>query len=290
MFVQQNRLSDMKRYFQRELSAKYSSSELKLIIKALSFKRLKISDSDFILSDNVYLSESDLLFFHAALKRLRLGEPFQYVMGQVLFAGIDLKVSPGVLIPRPETEELVAWVLEDFKGDKDLSVVDLCSGSGCIGLAIEKKLHPKHLTLVEFSDSAIEVLRENCKQLNSQAEITKADVLLPFWWKDVDMTQMDVLCSNPPYVLRSDAADMNVNVLDFEPHMALFVDDSDPLVFYKAIASFAMNKLKENGFLYVEIHEDMGAEVESLFHSMGFVNTSLRKDFQGKDRILRAKR
>lgn len=290
MFVQQNRLSDIKDYFQKELRDQYSSSELKLILKSLAFKRLKVNDSDYILSDSVSLSESDLLYFHSSLKRLRQGEPFQYVLGEVQFCGLDLKVDSRVLIPRPETEELVNWVLEDKRGEANLNVLDLCSGSGCIGLALEKHLLPNQLILVEYSDPAIDLLRENSNLLQSTSEILKADVLRSAWWKDFNLTSFDVICSNPPYVLRSDATVMSANVLDHEPHMALFVDDSDPLIFYQALAAFAQFGLKKDGAIYVELHEDLGREVEALFQSMGFVNTSLRKDFQGKDRMLRATR
>lgn len=288
MFVKGNTLSDIKNYFQQRLGNQYSEREIKQILKESAIKRLNINDSDFILSDSVKLSESDLLFFRSVVKRLQDNEPLQYVIGETTFYGLRLKTDSRALIPRPETEELVDWICNDFKGRKELKFLDLCSGTGCIALSLKKEFNDARVTAVEWSDDAIALLKENVNFTNLNIEVIKEDVisdqLVPHFQKGV----FDVIVSNPPYIPTSEMGLMQANVLDFEPEMALFVEDEDPLMFYSWIANHSRVLLKKGGRLYFEVNEGHGYPVEELLLSKGFVNIEVRKDLEGKDRMVRA--
>lgn len=285
MFVQGNRLNDIRRYFKKELSEKYSDSELKLILKTLYNKRFNGSDADYILAMGMRLSESDLLFFHNALKRLRADEPFQYVIGETEFYGLILKSDKRALIPRPETEELVDWILTSEHA-KD-SIIDLCSGSGCIALALKSNLPESDVVAVEYSSSAIELIRENCELTGLELQLVEADILEGNNYRYLE-TKVDVIVSNPPYIPVLDKKLMERNVLDFEPEMALFVDDEDPLIFYRSIIEESPTLLRPGGWIYFEIHENLADGVRELFADHPFVNIELRKDLQGRDRMMRA--
>ena len=285
MFVQGNRLNDIRKYFHKELSEKFSDSELKLILKTLYCKRFNASDVDFILAMGMRLSESDLLYFHSALKRLRVDEPFQYVVGETEFYGLILKTDKRALIPRPETEELVEWILTSEHPKN--AIVDLCSGSGCIALALKSNLRESEVVAVEYSSGALELIRENCALTGLELHLVEADVLEGNY-EQYATTRMDVIVSNPPYIPLRDKKLMERNVLDFEPEMALFVADEDPLIFYRSIIKNSPKLLRPEGWIYFEIHEDLAEGVHELFADHGFVNIELRKDLQNRNRMMRA--
>lgn len=288
MFVQANTLLEIRDYFERELKTLYSPSELKLIVRVLYCNRFKVSDSEYLLIQNERLSESDLLYFHQALKRLRNEEPFQYISGETEFYGLLLKCDQRALIPRPETEELVDWIVQSTPNVPGIRVADWCSGSGCIALGVKSVLPKTHVIAVELSSGALELIRENSALTNLTVEVEAGDVLSATWYQSTPQKSLDVLVSNPPYIPHSDKTRMAKNVLEFEPEMALFVEDEDPLLFYATIISEGKSLLKENGWMYFEIHEDLAREVVQIFERNGFVNIELRKDLQGKDRMVRA--
>lgn len=288
MFVQSNRLSDIKSLYHSRLSSVFSENEITLILKYLTIKRLNLSSIEYINSSINLLSESDLLYFNFALKRLLNNEPFQYVIGDVEFYGLELNCDARALIPRPETEELVDWILSGLDKNDKLEIADLCSGSGCIALALKSKLPNAEIIAAELSEDAIALIEENCLKTNLHVIPLKMDVLNDASYSSFEENSFDCWVSNPPYIPTKDKQMMSENVLDFEPHMALFVEDNDPLVFYSKMAENAKKYLKNIGFLFFEIHEDYSEEMKSMLELKGFVNIELRKDLQGKARIMRA--
>ncbi|MEP6748629.1 MAG: peptide chain release factor N(5)-glutamine methyltransferase [Bacteroidota bacterium] len=215
-------------------------------------------------------------------------KPLQYVLHESWFYGMCLYVDENVLIPRPETEELVDWLV---KGIANLtlvagkSILDIGTGSGCIPLAIKKTLPGAAVHSCDISEGALNVAKKNAADQKLGIHFHLLDIL-----SQTDRDQLplfDIIISNPPYIPHKDKTAMAANVLQYEPHLALFVEDSDPLIFYKAIADFAKNHLAENGSIYLEIHEDMANPLVDLYKQKGFPNIELKKDLQGRDRMVR---
>jgi release factor glutamine methyltransferase len=223
-------------------------------------------------------------------------KPVQYVLHEAWFAGMNLYVDGNVLIPRPETEELVDWVVEEIRNTKyeirtqpsDLKLLDIGTGSGCIPIAIKKKLPRASVYACDVSEGALAVARKNAATHKTAVEFVQLDFLDTSTW--ALLPAVDIIVSNPPYIPQQDAATMNKNVLDYEPHLALFVTNNDPLLFYKAIAGFALLKLLPGGIIYAEIHEDLGTATPALFLEKGFTEVEVRKDLQGKDRMIRVRK
>lgn len=290
MFVKGNQLKDLRNYFSENLAQLYSATELQLILKVIVCKRLNIKEQDFALHQDLRFSESDLLHFRSLLKRLQKNEPFQYVIGETEFYGLLLKTDKRALIPRPETEELVDWVVKDYKANSAIKILDICAGSGCIGLALKNALPTAEVHALEWSEEAIGLIQENCATCDLELQIHHLNVLDSAAFASFIQESFDVWVSNPPYIPVSDRERMEANVLDFEPEMALFVPDGDPLLFYRVLAAQAQHFLVGGGNLYFELHEDLGASLVQLMEESGFVNIELRKDLQGKNRLLRAQK
>ncbi len=284
MFVTGNKLSDVKGYFSSRLSEVFTLSEIHSIVKDVVINRLGISDSDYLLGTDLKFSESDLLHFREVVHRLLANEPYQHIVGEVHFYGLRLKSDKRALIPRPETEELVQWVLGSF--DQANNIMDLCAGSGCIALALKSQLMNCNIVAAELSDDALDLINENKELTGLDVNVLKLDVLKPLTYNFE--AKFDCWVSNPPYVLSSDKQQMSAHVLEHEPHMALFVEDDDPLIFYREIGKQAIRFLKPGGHLFFEIHEMLGESTMKLLDELGFVNIELRKDLQGKDRMVRA--
>ena len=288
MFVRGNTLHDVKSYFFDSLSENFSKSELNLMLKLIVCKRLKISESDYMISQGSLFSESDLLHVRDYVIRLKNNEPFQYIFGEVEFYGIQLKIDKRGLIPRPETEELVDWVVETFQKENEGKILDICSGSGCIALGVKSKLKDFEISAAEYSKEALRLMMENSEFTKLHIESLSFDALNPADYNSFGSASFDAWISNPPYIPEKDKNMMEDNVLNFEPQIALFVEDADPLIFYKRIAAEARRILKNDGFIFFEIHESFGKELISLLETAGFVNIELRKDLQGKERMVRA--
>ena len=288
MFVPDNSLSATQIYFSNQLQGLFSEREVKTMFEALIKQRLNWSSSDFLLHHEARLSESDLLFIRSAVKRLLLHEPFQYVIGNTEFYGLSITCAPGALIPRPETEELVDWILVELKG-KESKILDIGTGSGCIALALKKNTINSNVWGLDVSETALKIARENALALGLEVGFFSQDILSdhPI---DFDNQFFDVIVSNPPYIPLNEQVKMDQNVLQFEPHKALFVPDQDPLLFYRVIATKSLSFLKNQGVLFFEIHEGFAAEVKELLVELGFINIELRKDLQGKSRMIRAQR
>lgn len=214
--------------------------------------------------------------------------PVQYVVGEAWFMNMKLRVNESVLIPRPETEELVEWIIEDIKksGKQDCCLFDIGTGSGCIPIAIKKKLPHVSVSGIDVSADALQVAILNSIQQNVLVDFLQLDFLHEEEWNQSG--RYNIIVSNPPYIRQTEGGLMKDNVLKYEPHISLFVPDEDALVFYKSIAKFSTTHLQPGGNVYVEINEALGEQVVNLFKKNGFNNVDLKKDLQGKDRFVRA--
>jgi len=222
------------------------------------------------------------------LEELKTGKPVQYILGKTEFYGLPFYVNPSVLIPRPETEELVEWALESV-GSFKLSVgsiLDIGTGSGCIAISLKKNLPGVSVSAIDISAEALQTATSNARLNDVDIEFINADILN--LKSEIEIPKSEIIISNPPYVTLHDKTQMHANVTDFEPHTALFVPENDPLLFYKAIADFATTNLTENGLLFFEINESYGEETVDLLNNKGFKNIELRKDMSGRHRMVRA--
>ena len=248
---------------------------------------------DRIMYRDLPVSEIQTDILNNCVAQLLQHKPIQYVLHQAWFANMPLYVNEDVLIPRPETEELVDWVVRDIRAvqprraDK-FCILDVGTGSGCIPIAIKKQLPAHVVKAIDISEGALNVARQNAKA--QQVEVTFIPLNFLSSRERETLERFDVIVSNPPYIKRSEASQMAKHVLEHEPAIALFVPDEDALVFYKALADFAQQHLTPHGTLYMEINEALGKEVVDLLHAYGFGDVELRKDLQGKDRMVRGRR
>lgn len=288
MFVQQNTLEGIRSYFNRLLAEQFSENEIKLMLKSFVMKRMDLTNTEYFLANDLRFSESDLLYFRSVVKRLQTNEPFQYIIGNTAFYGVELLCDKRGLIPRPETEELVDWIVESTDRNASLKIIDICSGSGCIAFGLKSALNNAKVEAWELSEQALELIKENQEFTGIEVHPVKMDALS----KNYPSAEKnyDVIVSNPPYIPNADRSRMEANVLDYEPEMALFVEDEEPFIFYQRIAEEAIGLLKVNGWLYFEIHEDFEKEMHELLSVLGFVNIELRKDLQGRSRMIRGQR
>lgn len=279
-------LKDLKSAFENELHSLYDREEAFLLMQLALEKVLNLSYQDIkILAEETNIVPNDQERLLMMLNDLKLGIPIQHIIGEAHFYGSVFKVGSDVLIPRPETEELVDWIISDFSNRKSekLSILDVGTGSGCIPIILKKNLVNFNVTTLDISSKAIAIAKENAKNIGSELNFIEADIL------NYESTEMyDIMVSNPPYIRQLEKADMHKNVVDFEPHLALFVSDADPLIFYRKIADFAQLNLKENGVLFLEINEYLAKETIQLLLDKHFKNIELRKDMQGKDRMIKA--
>ena len=273
-------------YIQNELKGIYPLEEISEFIKIIADNILNWDYTKLVLNRNEILGSEDFRRIKEIVDRLKQHEPIQYIFGETVFAGLQLKVNPSVLIPRPETEELINWIVDenDFEQPK---ILDIGTGSGCIALALKEKIKQAKVKAVDISQKAIEVARQNATQNNLDIEFTKADILD---WKENIWEKLDIVISNPPYVRELEKKEMNKNVLDFEPDNALYVSNEDPLLYYRKIAEFSQKYLVKGGLLYFEINENLAAEMKVLVFENGFKEIEIRKDLNNKARMLRCKK
>lgn len=285
-------LKTLKKEFTENLQSVYDKGEISTYFSWLAEDILDLKTHDLLLNTEIDLDESQLLEFEKAKNRLKKEEPIQYILGYTEFFGIKLKVNPNVLIPRPETEELVQWILDDYHNTQlQLSVIDLGTGSGCISIALAQHLQQAKIKALDISAEALKLAAINLpasleqsgsKENKTQIEFIKADVL-----KLEELPEVNIIVSNPPYVKKNEQQQMKNNVLKNEPHLALFVKDDDPLIFYRKIAELA-SKAKRRPVVYLEINQYLANETLQLFKDAGFESIELRKDFRGNDRMLKA--
>ncbi len=271
--------------FEKTLLDSYDKREIDSLFFGV-LEMLGLSKMDFILNDQILTTDEQQKILTDSLERLLKEEPLQYITGQVFFDDLIFKIDHRALIPRPETEELVNWIAKRHTQAK--SILDCCTGSGCIALSLKNRLPEAKVFGCDLSSDALSLARENQKQLDLAVSFFKGDALGS--WKEMKGQTYDVIVSNPPYIPQSDDRLMHKNVLEHEPHMALFVEDEDPLLFYREIAKRALLHLKAGGYLYYEIHEDFPEEMMQLMEDLGYVDVLLKKDLQGKDRMLSAQK
>lgn len=289
MFVTNNTIAAARTYFYSYIAPAFSASESKAMFDAVVQKRLNWTKTELMLQSDGRLSESDLLYIRNVAHRLKENEPFQYIIGETFFYGLAINCDSRVLIPRPETEELVAWLLEDNSTEIS-SILDIGTGSGCIALACKNVLTRCQVTAVDCSRDALDLAQLNAEKLALDISFVEWDVLSNAEGLLDKGLKYDRIISNPPYIPFRESVSMEINVLNFEPELALFVPNDNPLLFYKRIMEISLLLLNENGYLYLEIHENFALEISSLLKEKGFINIELRKDLQGKARMIKAKK
>ena len=276
----------MKRIIQAikdELGRCYPTGETAALTRIISTEILDIPQSTFFLKDDVTLTPRQETLFYCTIERLKKHEPIQYIIGYCDFCGLTFKVTPDTLIPRPETSELVEWITEEQKGDK-VNILDIGTGSGCIAISLSCKLPGCNIAAWDISPGALAVAEENNRSNGTEVTFSQVDILV---YQPQD-EMFDIIASNPPYIKENEKKSMEANVLDWEPHTALFVPDNDPLLFYRAIAEKALAMLTSGGALYFEINRAHGAETVEILKSLGYIETELRKDLAGNDRMIKA--
>ena len=276
-------LENLRDLFINELSSLYPREEIQIFFYLLTEEFIGLKKFETALELRKEISETALKKYKEALIDLKKEVPIQYILGKTFFYGLDFKMNSTVLIPRPETEELVDWIVGSAN-KKPLKILDIGTGSGCIAIALAKNLSKSEVYAIDISKSALNTARENAELNGVNVNFLEADIL-----KTVNIEEhFDIIVSNPPYVLVSEKALMKKNVLEYEPHKALFVENNDPLLFYERITKFAVRNLKEGGLLFFEINESKGKETQQLLKNNGFRNVELKQDFLGKDRMIKA--
>jgi release factor glutamine methyltransferase len=277
-------IRSVKKMIKDSLSPHYQREEIKSFTNLIFEHLLGMSEIKTHLNQYNRISEAKLIEIGEILERLKKFEPIQYILGETAFYGLKFKVNHSVLIPRPETEELVDWILKDSPNQK-AKVLDVGTGSGCIPIALAKNRPDLNIEGWDLSEDALIIARQNAEMNDVNVAFSKVDILN--WRADSRDMLFDLIVSNPPYVTISEKNCMLKNVTDYEPHLALFVPDNDSLIFYIEIADFALRNLTKDGTLYFEINENMGNEVMNLLRSKSFSEVTLKKDINSRDRMVR---
>jgi len=280
------KIKQYRTHFIKELSPFYDAYEAENFFYLILEDKNKLRQIDLALNHELTFSELDFVVWDSLLAQLKKEVPIQYLLGKTNFYGLDFEVNENVLIPRPETEELVEWVInENSKTDqsKKIKILDIGTGSGCIAISLAKNIPNAEVYGIDVSKKAIETAKRNA--FNNKAEVT-------FMLQNILETEalkcnFDIIVSNPPYVRNLEKEEIKKNVLDYEPHLALFVEDNDALVFYRKIAILAQQNLSENGQLYFEINQYLGDETKDLLEKMNFKNIELRRDIYDNDRMMK---
>lgn len=268
------------------LKGYYPDSEALALAKMLLVEVFGFSTLELYGGKDKEFSEKHRSVLDEMIRRLQKNEPIQYMIGIESFFGLTFEVNPNVLIPRPETQELVSWIIEDYQSDESIRILDIGTGSGCIPVSLAKQLSKAEVESWDISEGALEVASRNCERNGVKVLLRQKDVL-----KSIPEGNLyDVIVSNPPYITNKEKAEMEANVLDWEPSLALFVPDGDPLLFYRKIAQLGCDMLKEGGSLYFEINRAYGEETILMLKELGYARIELKKDSWGNDRMIKAKR
>jgi release factor glutamine methyltransferase len=269
-----------------ELEGIYSQDEAVNIMRLVFQEKLGMSRVQLAMQKQFELDDKNKTIVFEIAEKLMEGQPVQQLIGNVHFLSTRLRVNKNVLIPRPETEELVQWIVQENKEKEEIMVLDIGTGSGCIAISLAQSLTEASVSALDISQPALELARINSIANNTSVDFMNMDILNEENWKRLKF--FDIIVSNPPYVSESEKNNMHVNVLKHEPHEALFVPDSNPLLFYSRISEMATRHLAKSGRLYFEINESYGSEVKKLLRQKGFKEIKLKKDISGKDRMVRA--
>lgn len=283
-------VKELKTIFSQGLAEIYPKTEITSFLQLLTEAYLGMNRLQVALNPALELNSVQVQQFEKGLKRLQNQEPIQYILGETEFFGYRFLVNPVVLIPRPETEELVEWIIQDLqhftlkKATPALKIVDVGTGSGCIPISLAKELPQAKFTALDISSEALAVARQNAKMQEVEVGFIQQDILAV---EELPETY-DVIVSNPPYVRQSEKKQMHKNVLDYEPNTALYVSDEDPLLFYRKIAQLAHQKLAKDGALYFEINQYLAEELKQVLEKQGFKKITLKKDSFGNYRMCKA--
>ncbi len=287
MAVNLQTIKDFRNYLESELKGLYHEGEARAIADTVILKALRLTSlPELMMRQNEKPDDQAKEQILVMCGELKTGMPVQYVTGETYFLGCIIKVNPGVLIPRPETEEMTWLIINENKGFRG-GITDMCTGSGCIAIALAVHLPDARITASDISAAALRTARENALANNADVAFFRSDILkmppslLPL---------SDIIVSNPPYVRNSEKTQMRKNVLLFEPPEALFVPDEDPLKFYRAILDTAENSLRPGGTVYFEINEALGRDIYDLMKSNGYTDICIYKDINGRDRVAKGKR
>ena len=292
------KIASLKSHFFSELQTIQEASEIESFFFILTEYLHHLKRIDISLNPDFEVSETDLEKWNTIISELKTEKPIQYITGEAWFYGYRFEVNENTLIPRPETEELVEWIVESTKleaGSKKLNILDIGTGSGCIPITLKKEIYNTNVFSVDVSERALEMAYKN--SINNLAgvwfchqNILELDNLknlpLTLYFSAKPPSLFDIIVSNPPYVRNLEKQEIKKNVLEYEPHLALFVEDSDALLFYRKIAELALTGLSPNGKLFFEINQYLGKETVVLLENLGFKNIELRKDFVGNDRMI----
>ncbi len=287
MPITSNRVRDIEKYYVDNLAGIYPEGEIKMFVRMLFEDIMGWSHAELLINRDTTVNQSDLLRFYWAAEDLKRYRPIQHIVGYVDFCGCRIGVDKTTLIPRPETEEIVMSVFDKLSERPPRRVLDLCTGSGCIAIAVAKHWREAEVTAVDVSSEALAKARQNADSNNVEVRFVQKDLLEEREYRDFEL--YDLIISNPPYVKESERREMSRNVLDWEPERALFVSDSDPLLFYRAIAKIAETHLSADGLMVLEINEKLGEAMARLLTERGF-NATIYNDFRGRRRSVIAKK
>ena len=278
-------LKQYKAHFFNSLKNIQDEQEIKSFFFILTEYLHNLKRVDVSLNPNFEISEDVVQKWNAILAQLQQEKPIQYITGEAWFYGLQFEVNENTLIPRPETEELVEWILNSpiIKHPSPINILDIGTGTGCIPISLKANLSQANVSAIDVSEKALEVAKKNAASNKVEINFIQANIL-----EVEDLNQhFDVIVSNPPYVRNLEKQEIKKNVLDYEPHLALFVEDTDALLFYRKIAQLALENLSPNGLLFFEINQYLGKETVELLENLGFKNIELKKDIYGNDRMIK---
>jgi release factor glutamine methyltransferase len=271
--------------FIETLASIYGEGEAESFFYLILEEKQQLKRVDLALKPDMFFSEEDIMVWNSILEQLKLEIPIQYLLGKTSFYGLDFEVNENVLIPRPETEELVDWIISNALKNgrsKNLKILDIGTGSGCIAVSLAKNLPNAQVFAIDVSEKALVTAKKNAESNAVEVTFISQNIL-----EIQDLNQeFDIIVSNPPYVRNLEKEEIKKNVLDYEPHLALFVEDNNALIFYRKIAELAQKNLSDSGQLYFEINQYLGKEMISLLEGMNFKNVELRKDIYDNDRMM----
>lgn len=292
MKIASNKLSDLYEFYKTELVSIYDNDELYAIFELVCEHYLGYSKTDTRLKFQENLNQSDVLKIYDTAKALKTGMPIQYIFGEADFYNLKFNVNSSTLIPRPETEELVDLIIKQFKqearNNQTLNILDIGTGSGCIPIILKKNIPNSKVAGIDISEKALEVANSNALKNKVEVAFIKLDILSKFVIRN---STFSIIISNPPYVLNSEAKQMDSRVLEHEPHLALFVEDTDPIIFYKRIIDLCAKYLEERGYLFFELNPIYANDVKKYANDSKIFNfTEIMQDMSGKERFLKAQR
>jgi release factor glutamine methyltransferase len=283
------KIKEYRTQFIQELTSMYDAGEAESFFYLILEEKQQLKRIDLALQPDLVFLEEEIVVWNSILEQLKLEMPIQYLLGKTSFYGLDFEVNESVLIPRPETEELVDWILSNTQTTKqsnNLKILDIGTGSGCIAISLAKNLPNAQVFAIDVSEKALATARKNAVLNGVAVTFMEQNIL-----ETLDLKQeFDIIVSNPPYVRNLEKEEIKRNVLEHEPHLALFVEDHDALIFYRKIAELAQKNLSNSGCLYFEINQYLGKEMFELLEEMNFKDVELRKDIYGNDRMMRGGR